>query len=77
VNRVVVSNPFVGILGMQVCAVKDATDEEILKVCNHENPAGTSNGWGSVMRSDDEFFGKTAPVQCADHEDRLHIIVVC
>lgn len=41
-NKVVVTRPFMGICGMQVCAHKDATDEEILAVCNGENPSGTS-----------------------------------
>ena len=32
-ERVVVSREFMGLFSMQVCAVKDATDEEILEVC--------------------------------------------
>lgn len=76
-DRVIVSNPFVGILGMQVCAVKDATDDEILEVCNRDNPSGTSNGWGTVKRDNDELFGETEPVQCDDYKDRLHLIVLC
>jgi hypothetical protein len=75
-NRVIVTNPFMGLTGMQVCAVKDATDEEILTVCNRDNYAGTTNGWTTVYR-DDSKFGKTAPVQCEGHEDRLHFIVSC
>jgi len=39
-NRVTVSRCWVGFFGVQVCAVKDATDDEILEVCNRENPAG-------------------------------------
>ena len=76
-DRVIITNPFMGLVGMQVCAVKDATDEEILDVCNSKNPAGTTNGWGTVMRSNDEFWGKVAPVQCGDNPDRLHIVVMC
>lgn len=37
-DRVLVIRTFVGICHMQVCAVNDATDEEILAVCNHANP---------------------------------------
>jgi len=80
-NRVIVTNPFNGICGMQVCCVKDATDEEILEVCNRENPSGTENGWGDVLRQviKDDIWAteKNMPVQCEDYEDRIHIIVLC
>lgn len=72
--RVAVTRAMMGICHMQVCAAKDATDEEILEVCNRENPAGTTNGWSSVTRGQDE---KTKPVQCQGHADRLHFIVGC
>lgn len=75
--RVVVTNPFVGIWHMQVCATKDATDEEILAVCNLANPSGTSNGWAIVRKADDDFWGKVGPVQCEDHPDRMHYLVAC
>ena len=71
-NKVVVTNPFCGICHMQVCAQKDATDEEVLSVCNSENPSGTSNGWGIVIRS-----GDGSPVVCSDDPERLHIMVGC
>lgn len=57
---------------MQVCCEKDATDEEILDVCNRENPAGTRIGWGEVIRE-----GQGAPVVCKDDPGRLHILVSC
>ena len=78
-NRVEVSNPILGICHMQVCAVKNATDDEILAVCNRDNPAGTSNGWSTVVREPDpdSLFKAPGPVQCKDHEDRLHFLVAC
>lgn len=76
-KRVIVTRPIFGICHMQVCAAKDATDEEILEVCNRENLAGTQNGWSHVCREDSEFWGPTAPVTCADDENRLHILVAC
>lgn len=76
-NRVLITKPMVGICHMQVCAASDATDEEILEVCNRENPSGTTNGWGIVHRADHETWGTIAPVACADNPDRLHIIVGC
>lgn len=71
--RVQVTRAVLGIAHMQVCAVKDATDEEILGVCNQENPSGTTSGWTRVHR-EGALYG---PVGCKDHSDRLHIIVGC
>ncbi len=71
-ERVIVTRPVCGICHMQVCAVADATDEEILKVCNGENPSGTTNGWDAVIRR-----GDGAPVVCATYPERRHIMVSC
>jgi hypothetical protein len=77
-RRIEITIPFLGICHMQVCAVKDVTDEEILDVCNKENPAGTTNGWVRVIReTDGNHDEKSLPVQCTDFEDRLHFLVVC
>lgn len=79
--RIIVTNPFCGICFMQVCAEKDATDEEILKTCNSENPAGTSHGWAKVWREDEKTedgeVRKLGPVCCSDDPDRLHLMVNC
>jgi hypothetical protein len=71
-NRVVITKCMIGICHMQVCAVKDATDEEILAVANRENPSGTRNGWGTVIRK-----GKGKPVTCADDKSRKHFLISC
>lgn len=80
-RRVEITRSMMGICGMQVCAVKDATDEEILEVCNSNNPSGTSNGWGEVIRTVEEgsLFNteQNLPVQCGDDPERLHFIVLC
>lgn len=76
-NRVVVSRAMVGIYGMQVCACKDASDDEILNVCNTENPAGTSNGWTCVIRDAEREGPKCVPAQCADDPERMHFLVTC
>lgn len=76
-KRVVVTRPIVGICHMQVCAHKDATDDEILAVCNRENRAGTSNGWAHVCKEDGEFWKGVAPVQCQDDPNRIHYMVAC
>jgi hypothetical protein len=76
-DRVVVTRPFVGLLYMQVCACNDATDEEILEVCNSKNECGTTNGWMSVIRSPEADAENTGPVPCVDHADRTHFLVAC
>ena len=78
-ERVVVNRKFVGICHMQVCAVPDATDEEILVVCNRENPAGTENGWCNVYRDTEpnEFWGDRIPVSCEVEDNRTHFLVSC
>ena len=60
---------------MQVCAVDDASDEEILSVCNIENPAGTTNGWSEVIRKDTDRAAGRVP--CADVPGRWHYLVQC
>lgn len=54
-RRVSITQAAIGICHMQVCAAKDATDDEILKVCNYENPSGTTRmggrGFCGRMRS--------------------------
>lgn len=76
-ERVVITKAICGIFHMQVCAVQDATDEEILARCNCDNPSGTSHGWSKVFRVDDEFWGRTAPVECAQGGGRVHFMVGC
>lgn len=77
--RVVVTRPMVGIAHMQVCAVSDVTDAEILAACNDQNPSGTSLGWSSVVRSheEDPTWGKLGPVQCEGDPTRSHFMVSC
>ena len=73
-DRIIITKPFHGICHMQVCCEKDATDEEILSICNSENPSGTTLGWCSVLRDGN---GGQSPLVCADNPDRLHILVGC
>jgi len=83
-EKVVVNRGIIGIYTMQVCAHKEATDEEIISVANKKNPAGTEGGWRRVCRKSEEHpdhpahEGKTlGPVQCADDQNREHILLVC
>lgn len=73
-KRVIVTRSFVGICHMQVCAVNGADDEEILRVCNSENPSGTSLGWCQVVHNSDDERNQRA---CADDGGRTHYLVAC
>lgn len=53
-----------------VCADKTVTKDEI-ETYLKTRPSGTANGW---QISDEE---KINPIQCADHEDRQHWILIC
>lgn len=74
-NRIVTTRFFHGIFWMQVCAERDASDEEILAHCNRDNPSGTTCGWTHVIREDSE--GKRGPVACVEDPSRLHLLVEC
>jgi hypothetical protein len=76
-DRVVVTKCMMGIFAMQACAQHDASDEEILEVCNRENFAGTSQGWCRVVREPDEDYPNTAPVVCEKDPSRLHFVIYC
>lgn len=75
INTTEVTRCAVGLCHMQVCADSNATDEEILEVCNRENPSGTTNGWSQVCRAAEP--ANMAPVQCADDSSRTHFLVAC
>lgn len=77
-DRVVITRGMVGIVHMQVCAVPDATDQEILAACNRENPSGTSNGWAGVIRENNKDYSKQCwPGTCEEHPERKHFLVYC
>jgi len=67
---------------MQVCVVSDATDEEILRICNSENPQLVSGGWHTVVRDKDHarqlgVSEDAAPGNCVECKGRLHKIALC
>lgn len=78
--RVTITRGIIGFCSMQVCAVDDVTDDEILAHCNQHNPSGTSAGWTTVVRVPDGGMFQmdaTAPVACALHPGRTHFRVNC
>lgn len=81
-KRVEIANPFVGICHMQVCAVPDASDDEILALCNCENSSGTTNGWSTVIRENhppSELWpiDRIKPINCPQYKGRKHFVVWC
>ena len=79
-ERVEVTLNMVGLLRMQVCAVDDATDEEILEVCNRENPPTgdlSEARWQRVVRGGhpNDIDGD-APGPCEEYPGRTHFLVV-
>jgi len=81
-NRVQVTNFFIGLCGMQVCAVSDATDEEILSTANRENPSGTEKGWSVVLRTKEQLqkydlSENCLPVTCSDDSNKTHFLLMC
>lgn len=81
-ERVVITRPIFGICHMQVCAAADATNEEILAVCNQKNPSGTENGWSRVIRENETSMflpsgANLGPVDCSEVSGRKHFLVVC
>jgi len=75
-SRVVITRTFIGFFCMQVCAIADATDAEILELCNQENPSGTRLGWNEVHRGLSAVTEcDLSPVPCDRHAGRLHITV--
>lgn len=81
-DRVFISMPVAGFRAMQVCVKPEVPDEEILQVCNRENPQLVSGGWHTVVRSKEharkcKVDEVAAPGQCVECPDRLHKIVLC
>lgn len=81
-QRVFVVKGYNGFRAQQVCVLPEATDEEILKACNAENPQLVTGGWHTVVR--DEEHAKelgvdetAAPGKCVECEGRLHKIAIC
>jgi hypothetical protein len=66
-------------LTCNICVPKDWTEEQILKVAEEQNPAGTSNGWfvyTQEMLDENEYSkGTQAIVPCDELEGHVHYIL--
>jgi len=74
-DKIVIIHPAIGFCFSRVCAEKNATDQEILEICNARNPSGTQGGWSQVLRDDAPVHQR--PMPCDDDSERLHCMVVC
>lgn len=72
-DRIIITGHVLGICSMQLCAVSDATDEELLAFANEHNPSGTERGWVRVVRDPEN----RAPVPCQSHAGRVHFLLDC
>jgi len=76
-DRIIITKPMHGICMMQVCAIKNIKDKELLDYVNIHNPSGTKNGWTKVIR-DDKEHPDCNPIKCADHPNkRVHFLIAC
>jgi hypothetical protein len=81
-ERVFISQPYCGMYAMQVCVLPEVSTQEILDVCNRENPSGTGSGWNKVINSkaaaiEAGLAVDTAPGPCVECAGRQHKIVMC
>ena len=80
-DKIIITRSALGLAAMQVCCEKNATDEEILEVCNTNNPSGTEQGWNIVLSSKEDAdrveMSGSAPVVCGVYPERLHKIILC
>lgn len=66
-----------GILDLQVCAEKSISDDKVEEITNFISPAGTTHGWRMKKEGHKGLSGDPYRRQCADHEDRVHIMFEC
>jgi|CXWL01.1.fsa_nt_gi hypothetical protein len=71
-DRILVTRRQLGPIHMQVCIDPAAADDEILTVCNTQNPRPSGSTWQSVRRN----CGKIPMTKpCPAHPYRLHFLV--
>ena len=76
-NPITITRNMMGPCHMQVCCIPEATDEEILTLCNKQNIAGTVNGWTQVCHESTDSWPNVAPVPCEMYPGRTHYMVSC
>lgn len=74
---VIVTQPFMGLCHMQVCAHKDVPLHIVESEANLQNEAGTSGGWHLIAEGFHDIKEGQAPVPCKDDPARIHYLLVC
>lgn len=64
-----------GIVHCSVCAAKELTREELVRLVNQLNPTGVSSAWEISSRP--FASGAPNPSPCNDSPDRLHWLMDC
>ena len=81
-QRVLVTMPYAGFRAMQVCVMEGVPDDEILSICNAENPQLVSGGWHTIVRdaahaAELGVDTTAAPGKCVECPGRWHKIALC
>jgi hypothetical protein len=66
-----------GLLAMQVCVPGDWSDEQVEKLANSNNPAGTELGWKIRKQGDKLLDGADERVVCSRDPQYVHIMLDC
>ena len=66
-----------GALSMQVCVPSDWTNDQILRLTNIENPAGTELGWFIRREDDPALAGAPERQPCETHPGWVHVMLDC
>lgn len=65
-----------GLFCLSLCAPKDMSREEIERLTNERNIAGTTNGW--KISEDTQFkAGQPMPCPCERNPERMHWLLNC
>ena len=82
-ERVFLTGLYAGVWSNHVCVVPDATDEEILAVCNANEPSvyGKKYRWTRVIRTEEDAkaigvsWKDAKPGTCLECPPRIHMVV--
>lgn len=65
----------IGFVHTSVCAVEDATPDEIRGAANSASPTGLGHGWEISLEN--FASGELNGCPCNEHEGRRHWLLVC
>ena len=65
------------LINLQVCVPKEFTDEQAEEAANQLHPTGISSKWTMREAEDPTQMGAPLRVQCQQHPENVHIMMVC